>query len=1112
VLGVASVADRILALQRTAGNAAVGWMLAGPPRAGLPGRGVLARQPASAPPAPKSPAELAADSFTVRVTIPWADMIDRREIAIRARQQLFGISKEKAEDQVNEAGIETRLLSDREKAVKSFTADVSVPALAPDEAAAMQARRQQFAGLPEPARNELTDAANERFWKRSGRAHGSRIPGGSDPLSLLWLRTLDEVIADRQRANAARVEKEQKEQAVEDLVSQWNDAVARGHWDDAARAWNGFPADDQQRLLAELTPAQLHQLDAAATRAGVNIPRDVLSTATGPAVDAVAKDNRLGWWGTDEIRAATRHTLTFDKYEGAIAYAQSLGQPAGVVEQGKEFAVYDLNRALQNKFYPFSQGNVHTSGNRTNVKALPGVRAFVTTDAAVLEPRWGQLGPHPQERGWVYDDWMVERDVIGVENDPFGGHVEAFGEGLTELKDKDKFVAQFQKAMRDAAFAALDVSQKDVLAKQATFSAGLPPAEADKIRTTGTELEKKQGEINAATDERDIASNEVAKYQPHGPNDTREPQAPGDTRVRSGFSGQGGIADPALLAAAEARLQKADAELKRLIAERRGIVRVYPILDRIKDIAEFNKLDDSGKAKALHDLSGTIGSNIDHVRGLVRNALDRTTPELDLFALENLVNTTIAGLGITSEEQRGWIRERQAHAAWIAGITDLAFAIISLGLGVAAIIASAGAATSAVAAGWAAAASIGSLGVASLDAIRTTGSYYEKQWMTGTDPDREQSFLSPEEEMHWGWVVAAWVGVGLDALQAVHAVKALARGAELAKVCEEAAQTSGKVTKTALMDAAKPHAESSAVWEGINKETRDALQKNPTLVKTLEDNPLAAKALKLCVAPKRVLARVELCYRTFATKEQITRLETALRRAADNGLGVELPELQKAINRAKNPDQLSDTIEMIEKGIDSRIGAGSNAGPLAQHVSPAARGVKAGEHLPAASIDEGFYLTERLRHTPGNATGGETLPTVTRLLEEGKEGQIPGQVGRIPRQIGEKMRAIGHYDDAADFRATFWRLVADDPVLGAMESEANPNGWSASNITLMRAGRPPWVPVLDEAGNIRLDAAGEKVYARLELHHKQALKDAGQIFDLDNIEIVSGWFHKEIHK
>lgn len=60
--------------------------------------------------------------------------------------------------------------------------------------------------------------------------------------------------------------------------------------------------------------------------------------------------------------------------------------------------------------------------------------------------------------------------------------------------------------------------------------------------------------------------------------------------------------------------------------------------------------------------------------------------------------------------------------------------------------------------------------------------------LTHTAIDPEESLLSPDEELHWGWVVAAWVGVGLDFLSAMHAAKALARGAEMAKVADEAAQ------------------------------------------------------------------------------------------------------------------------------------------------------------------------------------------------------------------------------------------------------------------------------------------------------------------------------------
>jgi hypothetical protein len=46
------------------------------------------------------------------------------------------------------------------------------------------------------------------------------------------------------------------------------------------------------------------------------------------------------------------------------------------------------------------------------------------------------------------------------------------------------------------------------------------------------------------------------------------------------------------------------------------------------------------------------------------------------------------------------------------------------------------------------------------------------------------------------------------------------------------------------------------------------------------------------------------------------------------------------------------------------------------------------------------------------------------------------------------MRAIGDFRDWADFRQTFWKLVAEDPALN--------QGWTPQNLQRMRDGSAPF--------------------------------------------------------
>lgn len=881
-------------------------------------------------------------------------------------------------------------------------------------------------------------------------------------------RAVGRLLARERRERAARLlarqHREQRpatgaaEQATTaKLIDEFEQAVAEGRWDDAAAAKEPLSYEDAVLLLGELSYAQLQRLGAAMQRTGNMAPSGAWADAVkGKAVSESAwTDKKMGTWGfsnPEDIIGAKRHEQIYDTFEGAIAYAQSLGHPAGVVADREEFAVYDLNPALSRSVYPFSLSNVKLQGARTNVRAVEGVRAFVTTDGAAIVP------------GGIYGDDLVVRDHVDDTHGPFEGHIEAFGSGLSQITDQAKFLSQFEKAMRDTGFWLLDIAGKETLAKQAAFKEGMPLEDGQKIRQVTDDVAAKDREVAAANAELSQASAALSPYQP---------QQPGDVRVKSGYDGQGGSTRGVDIGALEARQQAARDKIQKLTAERRQIFRTYPMLLYIDEkigMAAFAALDDKGRAKVLNKQSIEIGTMIDASRGLIRESVDLSpySPfHLDLWSLPNLVNATAAGLGVTDDTHRKWIEERVAKSVWVKTVNDVVFAALAIGLGAVATFASGGLAL---------AAGLGLLAVSTIDALRTTDQYLTTSTLTHTAIDPEQSLLSPEEELHWGWVVAAWIGVGLDFLSAMHAAKALARGAEVATVADEAAKTGGKVTKDALLDAAKTN---SSVWQGINPQTETALHARPALVAALQENPLAASMLKLCAS---------VCYRVFATRAQIQRLDKALRLAAANQVFIETDAVRLAIHNTNTAAELDRVIELIEDGIKSQIGKASRAGQVAQEFDEAGKIVDPAHHIPGSGIDEGFYLTERLRRVAGVAKGGEHLPVTPaggRLLLDGRVGPIPGQ-------IAAKLRGM-HFNDFADFRSAFWRLVADDPVLG--------QGWSAANKARMRNGLAPF------AGS---GGTGGGSNALLQLNHKQALKNAGALYDVDNIEIVTPWFHQRI--
>lgn len=140
-------------------------------------------------------------------------------------------------------------------------------------------------------------------------------------------------------------------------------------------------------------------------------------------------------------------------------------------------------------------------------------------------------------------------------------------------------------------------------------------------------------------------------------------------------------------------------------------------------------------------------------------------------------------------------------------------------------------------------------------------------------------------------------------------------------------------------------------------------------------------------------------------------------------------------------------------------------------------------------IEDPNVNSDRLRQLPGRAAGGERLAVVNGNWF----GETPGRIAPIPGQIAQRMRAIGDFRNFAEFRQTFWQLVAEDARL------APPNGWSPANLTLMRSGLPPRV--------IGSQATGGRANAVLQLNHRHALEHGGDVYDLDNLEVVTPVMH-----
>lgn len=267
----------------------------------------------------------------------------------------------------------------------------------------------------------------------------------------------------------------------------------------------------------------------------------------------------------------------------------------------------------------------------------------------------------------------------------------------------------------------------------------------------------------------------------------------------------------------------------------------------------------------------------------------------------------------------------------------------------------------------------------------------------------------------------------------------------------------------------------------LNRETAEFLGKRPEIKQALEEAPRAAQALKKCNSP---------CFPEFASPSQIDRIERLLESAEDAGIFLERKRLTDFLRGKASWRELESGIDELEAGLASARevqGEFGQAGKLAgrDRVTP-----------------QGRPSTAASRAQAGVANGGADLPEVSsqwfpEARNAGSGMPIPGtrdtRIAQIPAQIARRLRGMD-FRNFDDFRETFWRMVARDPVLG--------QGWTPRNLRRMEQGLAPFAPSAERVGG-----GSNSVY---QLNHKHAIKNGGDVYNLDNIEIVGPATHQRV--
>jgi hypothetical protein len=143
---------------------------------------------------------------------------------------------------------------------------------------------------------------------------------------------------------------------------------------------------------------------------------------------------------------------------------------------------------------------------------------------------------------------------------------------------------------------------------------------------------------------------------------------------------------------------------------------------------------------------------------------------------------------------------------------------------------------------------------------------------------------------------------------------------------------------------------------------------------------------------------------------------------------------------------------------------------------------------PESGLPPQYVMFWDRRNDPGVASG-YGKPVVGRWLE----GAAQGEGAAIPAEIAEKLRGR-QFKSFRAFRERLWKAVFNEERLAEL--------FNAASLNEMKKGKAPIVRDSDFAG----------ARVKYELHHKMGLAEGGDLYNADNISIVTPKAHIEIHK
>jgi len=526
--------------------------------------------------------------------------------------------------------------------------------------------------------------------------------------------------------------------------------------DDADRSAMGAVVSLWSRgkmVLADLAGNAMPRL-----RSGLSLQRCGSDTRLKSALEvgdwqgkAVGMQESVVGFSTIELEIRAERTLgIFTSEAVALAVVKANGRAGALTLEKGRYVAYETFQRFSYKETSIPSGESVTTFEVP--RALPGVIALVSDEGVTLRP--GEFNPEakgPQP--------LSSEQALRSIDDPFKGYKDAFGggKGLDTVDDETLLLA-FTAAMKDTALAVLNNSEQVVKEKQKTFGdkgQGIAEVELTTIKTTAKQL---------ANLDRQISEQETKQL-------ANKPELVG--MGSSPMAAGAGLAN----ALNTDKYLEACKKLEALGQQRAVVLTQYPMLAWVKP-EDFIKLKDEEMLSRLGSELPGILKNIGETRENVAEG------EINLWGLKQIVDTTIAGLGIQSEAKRKVIQDKAKSEATEKTIKEIVKTIFMIGLGLAAAF---------VGGPLGLAFAAGALGLSLYDAIEQTRQYAIQKPASGTDIDPSKSLVPSEQVPGWGWLVVAWVGVGIDAAVVVKIVGSIAKAERsLALAIEDLAEQNAK--------------------------------------------------------------------------------------------------------------------------------------------------------------------------------------------------------------------------------------------------------------------------------------------------------------------------------